>query len=266
MQDYIPGKTKAPPKKKRGAPKLSGAPLLGLLKAFLTLAGFLLVLVPLGYAPVYLQGELRALAVQGNRVLSAEAVARRLALPEQVRWWDLDLYTLAQRLLGDPWIAQVDLKKKASLGLLVQLREREPIAFVQTASGLYLIDQELVLLDLPESLGALDLPVLSDPDLGALKIGEPLRRAGIHQGLALMEILKGDAVLPLEAISQILVDDPTNLRLITRPGGLEFRWGSGAFKEKLKRLHLASAEIDRREDRLLYVDLRNPEGVVIKRK
>ncbi|MDT8446356.1 MAG: FtsQ-type POTRA domain-containing protein [bacterium] len=268
MQDYSPRKSKATPSHKRRKSRLptSGAPLLGMLRGLLTLAGLGLILVPFAWAPIYLQGSLRKLAVQGNQVLSGQAVAARLQLAEGTSWLGLDLYSLAERLLADPWIEQVDLKKTGSLGLLVQVKERQPVAYLQTEAELYLIDQNLMILGRPAQWGGWDLPVLSDSHSKSLPIGTKLQSAGVNKALELMALLENDPVLPLASVSEFLVDDPTNIRLITQPGALEFRFGHDGFEEKIKRLHLASAELHRREDRLMYVDLRNPHGVVIKRK
>jgi len=248
-------------------PTLKEPVLPGMGKLALSLAGMALVLMTWGWLPIYLAGDLKEVQVSGNRILSAQALVSRLELGStQVSWWNLDPYVLGERLLEEPWVEKAEVKKTSSLGLMIQVTERTPVAFVKAQDQLFLMDKDRVLLSLPDKQRFWELPVISDPALDQVREGDRLDSAALSRAFHLMKLLESDPVIPLSSVSEILLSDPLNLRVITLPGGLEFRFGLGDFEEKLKRLHQASGELSRREHRLVYVDLRHPQGLVIKRK
>jgi len=239
----------------------------GLGRTALTLATMVLFIASWGWMPFYLAGDLREVQVSGNQILSAQALVSRLALgKEPIGWWGLDPYVLTEQLLKEPWVAQAKVKKTSSLGLMIEVVERTPMVYVKTRDQLFLMDENLVLLSLPDKQRFWELPVLTDPGLEEAKEGDRLDSAAVERALKLMKLLENDPVIPLSAVSEIVLTDPLNLKLITLPSGLEFRFGLGQFEEKLERLHRASADLHQRENRLAYVDLRHPKGLVIKRK
>ncbi len=263
MKDYTPLGNQGPGPKKKGLGPQGAT--LDWLSRFLTLAGLLLILVPLVWAPFYLSRPLRAIAVEGNRVLSAQEVAARLRMEPSPLWIGLDPYELETQILEEPWVQSVNIKKTSTLGLLVAVTERQPVAYFKAQNGLFLLDSDQMVLVRPSLWGGWDLPVFTDLNL-KVNAGDKLVSSGVYRALELTKLLDQDPVLPLSAVSEFLVGDPMNLSLITQPGGLEVRLGFEGLEEKLARLHQASGEIKKREDRLAYIDLRHPQGIVIKRK
>ena len=263
MKDYTPQGAQGPGPKKKGIGPQGAA--LDWLSRGLTLGGLLLILVPFVWAPFYLARPLRAIAVEGNKVLSAQEVTARLRMEPSPRWLSLDPYELETQILEEPWVQAVNIKKTSTLGLLVFVEERQPVAYFKAQNGLYLLDSDQTVLVRPSLWGGWDLPVFTDSNL-KVTAGERLVSSGVYRALELVKLLEQDPVLPLSAVSEFLVGDPMNLRLVTQPGGLEVRLGFEGLEEKLTRLHQASGELKKREDRLAYIDLRHPQGIVIKRK
>jgi len=263
MKDYVPhsAQPERPNQRKKGSDNL----LFSLLKGGVSLLGILIILSPVIWVPAHLARQIESVGVTGNHVLTAEEVVGALELSDQETWFDVDPFDLENRGLSEPWIESIDIKKTSTLGLAVHIGERQPVAYLKANQQIYLLDHSLMVLGLPERWNGWDLPVLSTNRL-TVTPGDRLRSAGVNRAFELMNLLKEDPVLPLSGVSEIKLDNPMNLVVITQPGGLQIKMGFDHFEEKLHRLHLASQDLANREKRLAYIDLRHPQGVVIKRR
>jgi len=263
MKDYVPFSSNKDQRNTTAGP--ASNTLINLLKVGLSMVGIAVILTPLLWVPDFLSRPLGSVGVTGNRVVTAKEVVGRLELSDQETWLDLDPFVLENKGLSEPWIEAIDIKKNSDLGLSVEIHERQPVAYLKTKSGIFLVDQEFMVLGIPQRWGGWDLPVLSASRL-TVSPGDRLSSAGVSRAFELMDRLKSDPVIPLGGVSEIKIDNPMNLVLVTQPGGLRVKMGFNHFEEKLHRLHIASQDLVGREGRLAYIDLRHPQGVVIRRK
>ncbi len=96
--------------------------------------------------------------VEGTRYLPEEEARRVLALPPGATVWT-DLDALAARLRAHPLVREARVRRRLPHGLVVQVREWEPVALLATPVVVP-VDEEGRILPIDPSRHRLDLPLL----------------------------------------------------------------------------------------------------------
>ena len=210
---------------------------------------------------------LEQVQVHGNSNISKEVVVQYLRLQKEESWLSLDPYILSTRLRQHLWIESAVVHRNLKLGLDVYITERTPVAYLKLKTGLFLLCKDNLILKLDKmNQGDWDLPVVINNIVENVNEGMVYHDVGISRALALIEKLKNDPVLNSSAISEINIDDPLNMELVTIPHGIRVKLGYQKLTEKIRNLGLAMPVLKKMKKSLKYVDLRHGNGVVIKRK
>ncbi len=101
----------------------------------------------------------REVEVTGIKILTEEAVVGRLALGSFASVWG-DAEVWRERIIADPMVRTVDIRRRIPSGLLIQVEERTPIALAGTPL-LEAVDAEGYRLPIDPTLYRLDLPIIS---------------------------------------------------------------------------------------------------------
>ncbi len=225
---------------------------------------FLLILGGLGLLPLYLTSAPRFFLVEGNEVLKAKEIKNQVLFDPEQSWFSLDAYILSSQLLSHPWIKSATIHKTPSLGLVAQIEEYRPIAYYRAGTRLFLLSSNHKLLPMRQGKTPWDLPVLSDRANPNLQAGMRPDFFHLERGLRLLHLLKNFAPLPLSAISEIRLQDPLDIQVITVMGGKLIHFGDRDWPKKLTRLKKALPQIAKRFKQIEQIDLRNFQGVAIK--
>lgn len=210
---------------------------------------------------------LEQIQVHGNSTLSKETIVQYLDLKENESWLDLDPYILSLRLKQHLWIKSAVVHRNLKLGLDVYITERTPVAYLKLKTGLFLLcENNLVLKTSRINQGNWDLPVVINTRIENVSAGMVFHDVGISRALALLDKLKTNPILNASSISEINIDDPLNMELVTTPHGIRVKLGYQKLTEKINNLALAMPALKKMKRSLQYVDLRHRNGVVIKRK
>ena len=102
--------------------------------------------------------RVREVEVLGMDNLTRDAVLSQAALRPRASVWD-DLSTTEARLAAHPLVRTVEVHREFPDGLIIELEERRPVAFLPTPV-LTPVDAEARLLPVPEVARRLDLPLL----------------------------------------------------------------------------------------------------------
>jgi hypothetical protein len=103
--------------------------------------------------------RIREIRLEGNRFLSPEAAAKSVAISPLASIWD-DFDVLEERLRTHPLVEEVKAKRRFPGTLLLDVRERQPVALVANPA-LEPIDASGRILPIDPALHQLDLPILS---------------------------------------------------------------------------------------------------------
>lgn len=222
-----------------------------------------------GYYAMGVAAQTRALQVTTIRVRGNHHLAEGevLALLEGLRGQHIllaDLDSWRRRLMGSPWVDDAAVRRVLPSTVEVVIRERRPMAIARMNGGLYLVDDEgLVIDDYSPNYAQLDLPILDGLSDGAPKDGpsiEPARAALAARFIGAL----GHRPELLQRVSEIDVTNPNDAVLTLEADTALLHVGRDQFSERLDAyLGLADALHARVPD-IEYVDLRFADLVYVR--
>ena len=177
----------------------------------------------------------------------------------------LDLDRLRRNLELIPWVKTVVVRRVLPDKLIVDIEEREPVAFARVAQGTLLIDEEGTLLENnPEKLSRADFPVILGMESGYGPEVLRRNRERIALYLKLTRALnRGGAGLSRD-LSEVHLQDPGNVSVILNGDTVLVYLGRDGFQTKFRRYLAASRELKKKYRNLDSVDLRYRDQVVIR--
>jgi len=227
----------------------------------------ILLFLQIGYhIPGLFSSAPDTLNIHGNRILSKDTIRQYLNLTEGQSWFSLDPYFLSLQLRKQPWVGKALVHRSLPLTIDVHITEKVPVAFLKTADELFLLGDDYLVLEMFQSSGPWDLPIIVDRNLKDVNPGDKLQPTKLKRAYHLMDLLKENKILPLGAISEIIISDPFNIKLVTSPDGIRVIFGFENFERKLASLSHVLLEISKSRDKIQYIDLRNIRGVTVKYK
>ncbi len=268
MKNYQPPKKQNTIKTKAADKSFVKLHLFSILSTVFFFGGIFLFLVILFQVPKYFSKPVdkSKIKIYGHEVLSQEIIVGQLNISDQESWFDIDPFVISSRLREHPWIDFALVHKKPDLGLEITITERRPIAYLKTKEKLFFLGSDYLVLNMIPSVRVWDLVIIVNNDLKGIKAGDFLSETELNKPFKLIELLRSNTTLPLNAVSEIIIDDPLNIKLVTIPDGVIVNFGFGDFEEKLTNLYYSLPRLNRERNRLDYIDLRHERGVVIKRK
>ena len=196
---------------------------------------------------------------EGNQKIPSEQLDQNFQALYGKNIFKIKLETIEEKLLADPRVRSVDVRRVLPNQLTVSIEEKRPMILVHARSlfGLSLDLEPIPLDSLVE-----DLPVITGCSFSQVKYYKKLNHKELNLAWDLYQIfLKKDLSLA-NRISEISVENEKNLAVYFMPDGLKVNLGVGDWETKLKRLQ----EVLQREENLRSVDLRFKNMAVLKFK
>lgn len=211
--------------------------------------------------------DLAVTEIKGLQQISQNQVLLKiseLAQPDRnlVRF---DLDRLRRNLELIPWVKTVVVRRVLPDKLIVDIEERQPVAFARVGQETLLIDEEGTLLENnPEKLSQADFPVILGMESGYSPEILRRNRERIDLYLQLIGALnRGGAGLSRD-LSEVHLQDPGNVSVILNGDTVLVYLGRGDFQTKFRRYLAASRELKKKYRNLDSVDLRYRDQVVIR--
>ncbi|TVP77863.1 MAG: FtsQ-type POTRA domain-containing protein [Gemmatimonadales bacterium] len=197
--------------------------------------------------------QVQEIRLDGARHLTVEEVRETAALPPGFSVFD-ERAPVARRVEGHPMVARARVSRRWPSTLVVEVEEREAVAFHATPT-LVVVDREGQPLPLDPVLHRLDLPVVEAATPGGLRrVATEVARVGeMEPGVA--AVLSDAVALPDGSVA-LHLSDP-DVVLLYRPPLAPARLRRG--------LRVLTDALDRRPDRMpSAVDLRFADQVVVR--
>jgi cell division protein FtsQ len=118
--------------------------------------------------------RVRSVEVRGIRYLQPNEVVSRLKVDTLMSLWD-DLEPLRERVRHHPQVSGVVITRKLPGTLVVTIQENQPVALIQTGSGLVPYDSVGHVLPIDPARINLDLPIVATSDPVLLKLVGAIR-------------------------------------------------------------------------------------------
>jgi cell division protein FtsQ len=215
----------------------------------LLFGGFLLLLALhiidyLNSSPRFLVAHI---AVKGNTRVPARKIIASSGIVEGKNIFGVSLADSAAAVRRIPWVRDVRIAKKFPDEVLIEITEREPVALVLSRE-LFYIDEEGKVLEKFVSSEHIDALIVTAANFPSLRPGDFVQMAGAAEALEIIRIINSMNLMQRLRISEINLDDPTNIVLIAEQSGANILMGSGDFRGKLWRLTRVAGAIDQDEN------------------
>lgn len=192
--------------------------------------------------------KVKTVEVRGNHFLSEGEIRELLGPADGANILGLDIDDLKRRLRASPWLDEATVRRTLPDTLLVEVREREPLALAEV-DRLYLMDAEGDLIDLYGArTAAYDLPIVR----GLAGLGEDERRA---RAARVADLLHDLGELQAE-VSEIAVEPGGDLSVVLRRGGEILRLGAPPYRRGVAAFLGMRRDLVERCPHAEYFDLR----------
>ena len=216
----------------------------------------------------YFQQPLKNIRIHGLNRLTEQELLGGVGLKPGEALLNIDPYELATRLRAHPLVREVDLRRQFPHRLHLNIQEHQPVARLQAANEVFLIDAEQRVLQRIVSgrFSAEDAHLILVTGLRtqALQPGMQLQSSVLAQGL---EILQELAEMPQATRTALRVDlsEPQNLKLVVSVDGrrkpLEVQLGRVGFANRVEQFRKLYPLLLGTLKKPQMVDLRHPDRV-----
>ena len=201
--------------------------------------------------------------VRGQNRLAADRIIESTGLRPGVNIWQVDVTRLEEHLLENRRIRSVFVQKYLPDSIVIQITEYGPLALVPFEEGFAEIDENQTVMSLRQTIGNIDLPIITGTSLQEPVPGELATGQSLAAALACAMIARDHGFL--ETV-EIHADESEGLTLVTREG-IRIMIGSGEeFQKALDVVEPILVDIRTNRTPVLYIDMRAPDKPVVKMK
>jgi len=228
-------------------------------------AGFLTVLFIYAYSSLLSASyfEIKEISVRGLKELTEKDVLSMAKIQPRSNILSVNTDAVATRISANPWVKSIYVGRELPNRLVLDVRERTPVALVKQAGDFYLMDVGGFVFKKLSKTDEVDLAIVTGVNLQDK--GQSLLLA---DALKLLETLStADHYAFLGTVSEVHVDHVFGLSLLTDKG-LHLKLGRDNFAGKLRQLYIVLADLEKRgtKNGHLFVDLADISKVTVQRQ
>jgi cell division protein FtsQ len=210
--------------------------------------------------------KVKRVTIEGNRIVETAEITQLIKVPKNTQLQDVDLMAVRRDILSHHFIKDVVVERDLPATLKVTIKERVPLAIINSTEILYL-DEDGVVLPHSMSKQLFDLPVLTGmPEGISLTPGTLIKHPDIQEALQILATSRLVNKELYHMISEVRLRNGGDIVLYAAEWGVPIIFGHGEIANKLVRLESFwnSAVRERGFDNLQYVDLRFDDQVVVR--
>lgn len=213
----------------------------------------------LGY---YVQGcallSVRTIGIRGANVLNEYDIARASGITRKDNLLLLDTGAVRERILAMPYVKSCEVRRFFPDVVLIDIKERTPVATIVSRNRACVIDADLVVLGPLADDAAPCGPYISEvPGLGSVEPGQQLDSLlPLKEAIAVWAAFATTKMSKEVTVSEIAAYAVNDIRMYCDELPYEVRWGRGAFDVQARRLDVLWEEKKGKIECKEYLDLR----------
>ena len=210
--------------------------------------------------------KVKRVTIEGNRIVETAELTQLIKVPKNTQLQEIDLMAVRRDIMSHHFIKDAVVERDLPATLKVTVKERVPLAIINSTEILYL-DEDGVVLPHSISKQLFDLPVLTGmPEGLALMPGATLKNADIQEALRVLASSKLVSKELYHLISEVRLRNGGDIVLYASEWGVPIIFGRGEIANKLVRLEAFWNDVvhERGSDNLQYVDLRFDDQVIVR--
>jgi cell division protein FtsQ len=207
--------------------------------------------------------RVRQVEVKGCQKVGRETLLSLASIEGMPNLFTLRLKDVARRLESHPWIEKVAIRKAFPNKVLIEVKERKPIAIVQMGE-LYYIDENGVIFCRAGDGDGYNYPFLTGLGRQALEKDSEESKQLIAKALEVLLALEQEKRVPLKEVSEVYIEKISGIYCISKAEGLEVKMGWDDFREKVRRLSLIWTDLEKRGITVQSIDCSDVSRMVVK--
>jgi cell division protein FtsQ len=207
--------------------------------------------------------EIKEISVRGVKELTEKDILAMAKVQPRSNILAVSTDVVAGRIAANPWVKHIYVGRELPDRLVLDVRERTPIALLKQAGNFYLMDGEGVVFKKLSKGDDVDLAIVTGVNIQA-----KVQSALLAEALKLLETLStSDQHALLGTVSEMHVDEVFGLSVLTDKG-LHLKLGRENFAGKLHQLQIVLSDLEMRgmKNGHLFVDLADVSKVTVQRK
>jgi cell division protein FtsQ len=207
--------------------------------------------------------QIKEISVRGLRELTEKDILTSADIKSAQNLLSVNKDAVIRRVSANQWVENVYVGKELPGKLVLEVKERTPLALVKQAGDFYLMDVKGFIFKRLGKSDEVDLPVIT----GITKKEQTKSPLVLDTLKLLKNVFNSEEYSYLGTISEINIDSVFGISLVS-DNGLYLKLGTGGFESKLKKLKPVLADLENRGMKTGYlcVDLSDDSKVTIKRK
>jgi cell division protein FtsQ len=207
--------------------------------------------------------EIKEISVRGLKELTEKDILAMAKIQPRSNILSVNTDAVAKRISANPWIKNIYIGRELPNRLVLEVRERTPVALVKQAGDFYLMDVGGFVFKRLSKTDEVDLAIVT-----GVNIQDKAQSALLAEALKLLEMLSAsDQHAFLGTVSEVHIDEVFGLSLLTDKG-LHLKLGRDNFAGKLRQLYMVLADLEKRgmKNGHLFVDLADISKVTVQHK
>ncbi|MGP8153030.1 MAG: cell division protein FtsQ/DivIB [Smithella sp.] len=207
--------------------------------------------------------QIKEISVRGLRELTEKDVLASAGIRPAQNLLAINTDAVIRRVSANQWVENVYVGRELPNKLVLEVKERTPLALVKQDSDFCLMDAEGFVFKKLGKSDEVDLPIITGVD----EKGEIKSQLLLSTLNLLKTVSESNQYAYLGTISEVHVDNVYGLSLIYNTG-LYLKLGMAGFENKLKQLKLVLADLENRgmKKGYLCIDLSDESKVTVQRK
>lgn len=201
----------------------------------------------------------QSVTITGNNFVTMEELSPYLQRVKGNNIFKLDIADMANRLRNNPWIKDVSVRRELPSSIAINIVERTPAVYINSKNGLYLSDEEGILLG-EKGVSSFGLPVVYGISLEGTGTGEKTNSEALFAAIRIKKELSSIPWIELP-LTGIEVDGRSDITLHMR--GYRIKLGHDRYKDKLRRFNEIARDLNGKGIPYKEVDLRFGNQVVV---
>jgi len=214
------------------------------------------------YVVSFFYFQVKEVSVRGLKELTEKDILKLAGIKPQQNLLAVSTDAVVRKVSQNPWVKEVNVGRELPNKLVLEVKERIPLALLRQSGDFYLVDREGFVFKKMTGNDEVDLPIITGMNQND-KTLSPLFLSALH----LLDAWSGSQRFAyLGTVSEIHMDDVFGISVITDKG-LCLKLGTEKFEKKISRLKGVLEDLEKRGMRtaFLCVDLSDESKVTVQR-
>lgn len=208
--------------------------------------------------------QLKEVELQGCKKIKEDTLRSLLEIEGRPNLFTLPLREMCKKISTHPWVEEVRARKIFPNKVLIEIKERKPIAILQL-DGLYYIDPKGVIFSPVGKEDEYNFPFFTGLTKSMMEKDPEKSKELLLKAIELVKVIEQERLPPLERISEIHLGKIFGIECFTQAEGIKIQMGWDQFGEKVKRVSMVWRDLQRRGVSVTSIDCRDIRKVVVKR-